>query len=119
LDKQTPKELSKMLTIGEPMVRAKALLCIDYCREIVPLIEDALCGTLAQDELPQLRRKAAELLVAGNRDESRSTLVQALHRDENPDVRAAAKTSLENRPVQWQQNGEEQGGAAQSSSLGS
>ena len=120
LDKQTPKELSKMLNLGEPMDRAKALLCIDFnSREIVPLVEDALCDTLVRDEVSQLRRKAAELLVAGNRSESRSTLVQALHRDENPDVRAAAKTSLENRPTQWQQGGEEQGDTSQSSSLGS
>jgi len=119
LDKQTPKELTKMLNIGEPMVRAKALLCIDYTRELVPLVEDALCDALASDELPQLRRKAAELLVAGHRDESRSTLVQAFHRDASPDVRAAAKTSLENRPIHWQQIGEEQDDSSQSSSLGS
>lgn len=112
LDKQTTKELLKMLNIGEPMVRAKALMCIDYSREVVPLVEGALCDTLVQDELPQLRRKAAELLVAGRQDESRSILVQALHRDENPDVRTAAKTSLKNRPPQWQLGENEQGGSA-------
>ena len=106
LDKQTPAELTKMLNASEPMVRAKALLCIDYCREIVLLVEDVLCNILAGDETPQLRCKAAELLVAGRQDESRNALVQAFHRDENSDVRSAAKTSLENRPAYWQQERE-------------
>ena len=105
LDKQTPAELSKMLGTGEPLIRAKALLCIDYCREIVPFVEDALCEVLAHDEMPKLRSKAAEQLVAGRRDESRTTLVQALHRDGSPDVRSAARNSLENRPAYWQQDG--------------
>jgi len=101
LDKQTPVELTKMLTSGEPVVRAKALLCIDYCRTIVPLVEDALCEVLARDGVSKLRCKAAEQLVAGRRDESRTTLVQALHRDASHEVRTAAKTSLENRPAYW------------------
>ena len=104
LDKQTPVELTKMLCTCEPMLRAKALLCIDYCREMVPLVEDALCEILANDEVPRLRSKAAEQLAAGQRNESRMTLVQALHRDGSPDVRAAAKNSLTNRPAQWEQN---------------
>jgi len=104
LDKQTPAELSKMLSTSEPLIRAKALLCIDYCREIVPLVEDALCEVLAFDEMPKLRSKAAEQLVAGRREESRATLVQALHRDGSPEVRGAARTSLENRPAYWHQN---------------
>jgi len=101
LDKQTPEELTKMLQTGEPMLRAKALLCVDYCRDIVPQIEDALCDVLAHDDMPRLRSKAAEQLVAGQRNESRMTLVQAMHRDSNADVRAAAKKSLENRPTRW------------------
>jgi hypothetical protein len=101
LDKQTPVELSKMLTDDVPLVRAKALLCIDYSRGIVPLLEDRLCDVLIHDEVSRLRCKAAELLVAGQREESRVTLVQAFHRDESPEVRAAAKTSLENRPTYW------------------
>ena len=101
LDKQTPVELTKMLASDEPMVRAKALVCIDYCRDIVPLVEDALCDILSRDQVPKLRCRAAEQLVAGRRDESRMTLVQALHRDGNPEVRAAAKNSLANRPAYW------------------
>ena len=103
LDKQTPLELTKMLGTDEPVLRAKALLCIDYCPEIVPLVEDALCEILARDEMPRLRSKAAEQLVAGKRVESRMTLVQAMHRDGSPDVRAAAKNSLAHRPAHWEQ----------------
>jgi HEAT repeat protein len=103
LDKQTPTELIKMLSSAEPLVRAKALLCIDYCNEIVPLVEDALCDILTLDEMPKLRCKAAEQLVAGRREESRMTLVQALHRDASPEVRTAAKSSLEKRPAHWHQ----------------
>jgi hypothetical protein len=102
LDKQTPVELTKMLNAGEPITKAKALLCIDYCTDLVPLVEDALCDVLMHGETPIMRRKAAEQLVAGMRDESRTTLVQALHRDSSPDVRAAAKNSLEKRPTHWQ-----------------
>ena len=105
LDKQTPEELTKMLHTDEPMIRAKALLCIDYCLEIVPLLEEALCEILIRDEMPRLRSKAAEQLVAGRQDESRMTLVQALHRDVSPDVRAAAKNSLAKRPAYWEQSG--------------
>jgi hypothetical protein len=104
LDKQTSVELTKMLTSGEPVEKAKALVCIDYCRDIVPFVEDALCEILAHDEIPRLRCRAAEQLVAGRRDESRTSLVRALHRDESPEVRAAAKNSLENRPASWQTN---------------
>ena len=101
LDKRTPDELTKMLQAEEPLLHAKALLCIDYSREIVPLVEDALCGILANSEVPTLRSKAAEQLVAGQQDTSRTMLVQALHRDANQDVRAAARKSLEERPVHW------------------
>ncbi|MDR0328659.1 MAG: hypothetical protein LBI05_10230 [Planctomycetaceae bacterium] len=101
LDKQTTGELSKMLMDNTPVVRAKALMCIDSGRSIVPLLEDTLCEVLVHDKMSQLRCKAAELLVDGRRNESRVTLVQAFHRDESPEVRTAAKTSLENRPTNW------------------
>ena len=101
LDKRTPDELTKMLYADEPLLKAKALLCIDYCRDIVPLVEGALCDILANGEMPTLRCKAAEQLVLGRRDESRSVLVQALHRDTSPEVRSAAKKSLEERPTYW------------------
>ena len=106
LDPQTPDELAKMLSTGEPSLRAKALMCIDYNLEIVPLVEDALCDVLAHDEIQQLRCKSAAQLVAGRREESRITLVQALHRDADPDVRATAKNSLEKRPTYWNENKE-------------
>ena len=104
LDKQTPKELSKLLSTGEPILKAKALLCIDYCPEIVPLVEDALCEVLTSGEIPTMRCKAAEQLVAGRKDSSRTILVQALHRDTSPEVRTAAKKSLEERPAHWDQD---------------
>ncbi|MCL2006111.1 MAG: hypothetical protein FWG73_08095 [Planctomycetaceae bacterium] len=106
LDKQTPVELSQMLSAGEPIIRAKALLCVDYCSAIVPLLEDALCDVLSRDNIPKLRSKAADQLVFGRKNESRMTLVQALHRDSSPEVRAAAKQSLENRPTYWAPNGD-------------
>jgi len=99
LDKRTPEELSKLLYADEPLLKVKALLCIDYCREMVPLVEDALCDLLMHSEIPALRSKAAAQLAAGRRDVSRTVLVQALHRDGSPEVRAAAKKSLEDRPV--------------------
>jgi len=101
LDKRTPDELTKMLQGEEPLLKAKALLCVNYCREIVPLVEDALCEILANSEMPTLRSKAAEQLVAGQQDASRTMLVQALHRDMSPEVRATARKSLEERPVYW------------------
>jgi len=104
LDKRTPDELTKMLHGDEPILKAKALLCIDYCRELVPLLEDALCDVLMHCEMPTMRSKAAEQLVAGQQDASRIVLVQALHRDVNPEVRAASRKSLEERPTYWAQN---------------
>ncbi|MDR0609930.1 MAG: hypothetical protein LBG58_07465 [Planctomycetaceae bacterium] len=102
LDSQIIDELSRILIVGEPRDQAKALLCIDYGSIVLPL-EDSLCGVLAKGELAAIRVKAAELLAAGQRDLSRSTLVQALHRDPDPTVRATAKSSLEKRPPQWEQ----------------
>ncbi|MDR2706913.1 MAG: hypothetical protein LBC02_14135 [Planctomycetaceae bacterium] len=102
LDSQIIDELSQILIVGEPRDQAKALLCIDYGAMILPL-EDSLCGVLAKGELAAIRAKAAELLATGQRDLSRSTLVQALHRDPDPTVRATAKNSLEKRPPQWEQ----------------
>jgi hypothetical protein len=103
LDSQTVNELAQILAIGEPLDKAKALLCVDYGSMILPL-EDSLCGVLAKGEISAIRVKAAELLAAGQRELSRSTLVQALHRDPDPTVRAAAKNSLEKRPAQWEQH---------------
>ncbi len=100
LDAKVVDELAKILAIGAPVDKAKALLCVGY-GELVPQLEDSLCGVLTDDKSPAIRAKAAELLAAGRRELSRSTLVQALHRDSAPEVRAAAKASLENRPVRW------------------
>ncbi len=100
LDAGAIDELARMLIIGQPVDKAKALLCIGY-GDLVPQLEDALCDVLTDDKTPAIRAKAAELLAGGRRELSRSTLVQALHRDSAPEVRTAAKTSLENRPVNW------------------
>ncbi|MDR2755111.1 MAG: hypothetical protein LBC20_05340 [Planctomycetaceae bacterium] len=102
LDSQIISELSQILSIGEPRDKAKALLCVDYGDMVIPL-EDSICGVLAKGELPAIRIKAAELLAMGQRELSRSTLVQSLHRDSDPTVRTAAKNSLEKRPAQWEQ----------------
>jgi hypothetical protein len=101
LDKQTSSELQKMLCTDDPLLRAKALLCIDYCLEIVPFVEEGLCDVLAHDKISKLRCKAAKQLAAGRRDSSRTALVQAFHRDTDSDVRDAAKNSLETRPIYW------------------
>jgi HEAT repeat protein len=100
MDPETVNELAKLLAESEPLVKIKALLCIGY-GDLVPALEDAVCGVLTDGETPLLRIAAAKLLAKGRREMSRSILVQALHRDNDPVVRAAAKTSLENRPVAW------------------
>lgn len=100
MDSQTIDELSRMLMLGQPLEKAKALLCVQY-GGIVGQVEDALCSVLAKGELPTLRCKAAELLAEGRRELSRGTLVQAYHRDPNQEVRSAAKASLERRPTPW------------------
>jgi HEAT repeat protein len=102
LDSQMVDELSRILIMGEPRDTAKALFCIDN-GSLVLALEDSLCAVLAKGEVAAIRIKAAELLSAGKRDLSRSTLVQALHRDPDPNVRATAKSSLEKRPPQWEQ----------------
>ena len=104
LDRTTPIELTQMLRSSEPIVRAKALLCIGYSHAIVPLVEDVLCEVLEGESMPKLRCKAAEHLVAGQKSKSRMSLVNALHRDNSPEVRAAAKNSLENRPAHGKPN---------------
>ena len=106
LDKNTPKEMSKILNAGETVLKTKALLCLDYCPDFVPKVEDALCNVLTDSEIPELRCKAASRLVAGRQHSSRMALVQAMHRDESPEVRDAAKMSLENRPTHWDQDGD-------------
>ncbi|MDR1963408.1 MAG: hypothetical protein LBQ50_06490 [Planctomycetaceae bacterium] len=103
LDPQIVSELSQILVIGEPREKAKALICIGYGGMVLPL-EDSLCGVLAKGEMPAIRNKAAELLAAGQRELSRSTLVQAFHRDPDPTVRATAKNSLEKRPAYWEKS---------------
>ncbi|MDR3109597.1 MAG: HEAT repeat domain-containing protein [Planctomycetaceae bacterium] len=95
-------EISEILMTGTDIEKAKALLCIDV-NAIAPQIEDALCSLLLTCESPHIRVKIAEYLALGRKEESRNTLVQALHRDTNPDVRAAAKSSLERRPAPWSQ----------------
>jgi HEAT repeat protein len=102
LDSQMVNELARILIVGEPRDKAKALFCIDYGSMVLAL-EDSLCSVLAKGELAAIRVKAAELLAAGQRDLSRSTLVQALHRDPDPTVRTTAKNSLEKRPPPWEQ----------------
>ena len=100
IDTQVVDELAQTLMIGQPVAKAKALLCVGY-GSLVPQLEDTLCGVLTDDENPAIRAKAAELLALGRRELSRSTLVQAFHRDAAAEVRAAAKKSLEIRPVHW------------------
>jgi hypothetical protein len=95
-------EISEILMTGTDIEKAKALLCID-ANAIAPQIEDALCSLLLTNENPHIRVKIAEQLASGRKEESRITLVQVLHRDTNPKVRAAAKSSLERRPVSWSQ----------------
>lgn len=100
IDTNIVDELANMLMLGEPLMKAKALLCVEYGDLVGPL-EDSLCGVLAKGEMPSLRGKAAELLAGGRRELSRSALVQALHRDTSPEVCEAAKSSLEKRPPPW------------------
>ncbi|MDR0337594.1 MAG: hypothetical protein LBI18_10940 [Planctomycetaceae bacterium] len=102
LDSQVVSGLTQILVMGEPLDQAKALLCVEYGAMVLPL-EDSLCGVLAKGELSAIRVKAAELLAMGRRELSRSTLVQAFHRDPDPMVQATAKRSLEKRPAPWEQ----------------
>ncbi|MDR0521965.1 MAG: hypothetical protein LBH00_08970 [Planctomycetaceae bacterium] len=103
LDKNTAADLSKLLIAGELAGKMRGLRCIDYCNEIIPQIEDALCDLLDRGETVQIRVKAAEFLAAGRSEASRTMLVNALHRDADACVRFAAKDSLEKRPVYWQE----------------
>ncbi len=100
LDPGTIDELTRMLTVGDALDQTKALLCAEY-GELSGVLEDPLCVVLAEAKLPSLRTKAADLLAGGQREASRSALVQAFHRDSSPEVRAAAKASLEKRPTPW------------------
>jgi hypothetical protein len=94
------EELRSVLLSGEPIQKAKGLLCVEYGNFIMQL-EEELGEVLSKGETPMLRSKAAQLLSNGNRELSRRLLVQSLHRDQNPEVREAAKKSLENRPLTW------------------
>ncbi|HBT76835.1 MAG TPA: hypothetical protein DEB39_07885 [Planctomycetaceae bacterium] len=101
VDPQFVHGLTEILNDGTPLKKAKALLCVEYA-ESVYLFEDPLCSILLSDENPSLRAKAAELLASGKREVSRNSLVQSFHRDPNPEVRGAAKSSLEKRPASWE-----------------
>ncbi|MDR2644334.1 MAG: hypothetical protein LBC74_16260 [Planctomycetaceae bacterium] len=94
------EELRSVLLLGEPIMKAKGLLCVGYGNLIAPL-EGVICEVLSKGETPALRSKAAQLLANGNRELSRGLLVQSLHRDPSQEVREAAKKSLENRPPTW------------------
>ncbi|MDR2172389.1 MAG: hypothetical protein LBP59_19770 [Planctomycetaceae bacterium] len=97
------EELRSVLLFGEPIMKAKGLLCVGYGNLIAPL-EDVVGEVLSKGETPALRCKAAQLLENGNRELSRSLLVQALHRDPSQEVKEAAKKSLEKRPPVWEKN---------------
>ncbi|MDR3232750.1 MAG: hypothetical protein LBT46_03645 [Planctomycetaceae bacterium] len=97
LDDKTGEKLSVMLEAGDEVAKSRALICLNYCNDLVPKAEKSLCWLLLNGEKAELRRQSAEILVAGMSDESRSALVQAFHRDADADIRNAAKTALENR----------------------
>ena len=101
IDQNLIEAIRHELQFGEPVQQAKSLLCIEY-GDMVVTLEEELCTLLMRSETPALRVKASQLLAAGRRELSRGTLVQAFHRDISPDVRAAAKESLENRPTPWE-----------------
>lgn len=101
VDPQTIDELARMLVLGDPMDKAKALLCVGY-GDLSNRLEESLCVVLAEGETPLLRAKAAELLAHCRRELSRGALVQAFHRDPAPEVRDAARTGLEKRPAPWE-----------------
>ncbi|MDR3183171.1 MAG: hypothetical protein LBT89_09695 [Planctomycetaceae bacterium] len=99
LDERIGEKLSIMLEAGDEVAKQRALVCLDYCSDLVQQSEKALCWLLQNGDLREFRLKCAELLINGKTDESRSALVQAFHRDSDADIRNAAKMSLENRPV--------------------
>ncbi|MDR1477534.1 MAG: hypothetical protein LBJ00_01175 [Planctomycetaceae bacterium] len=94
------EELRAVLLFGGQIERAKGLLCVEY-GDLVASLEEAVGEVLSKGENPALRCKAAQLLANGNRELSRSLLVQSLHRDSSPEVREAAQKSLEKRPPTW------------------
>lgn len=100
LDPHFLEQIREMLLTGTPEQKAKALLCVEYS-ETTTQVEDILGSILLSESHASLRRKSAELLGRGRRDVSRNSLVQAFHRDADPDVRQAARISLENRPAPW------------------
>ncbi len=100
LDKSVDAQLNDILEEHDPLMKARALLCIEYA-QIVPNMEEAICGVLLHETHEKLRVRAALMLAGGRRDVSRSTLVQAMHRDASAEVRAAAKDSLTRRPAAW------------------
>lgn len=110
VDPQTLDLLAQMLVQGEPAEKARALLCVEY-GDLSGRLEESLCVVLAKGDSPLLRSKAAELLARCRRELSRGALVQALHRDSAPEVRQAARLSLEKRPAPWENSPEEKGDA--------
>ncbi|MDR0871326.1 MAG: hypothetical protein LBN39_11100 [Planctomycetaceae bacterium] len=100
MDSETLDGLTEMLTTGDAAAKNKALQCVRY-GNLTAVLEDAVCAVLTAGESPALRKEAAELLTGGQREASRNALVQAMHRDPDADVRAAAKMCLEKRPVVW------------------
>ncbi len=100
MDPNLVEEIRHQLQSGEPVQRAKSLLCVEY-GEMVTDFEEELCSVMMKADNPTLRMKAAQLLAAGRREHSRGMLVQAFHRDPVQEVRTAAKESLEKRPAPW------------------
>lgn len=101
IDTQFVPQLLQHLQSENGADRRKAVFCIGQCGLVVPA-EEVLAGMLLHDPSPELRTQAATLLAAGHREMSRNALVQSFHRDSHPEVRAAAKASLEKRPAPWQ-----------------
>lgn len=96
LDKRTNEYLKRELLYGAPDKKARAIRCIEL-GEIVPLFEETLSAVLLESDLVPLRVKAAQILACGQREVSRNSLLQSMHKDTSLDVRLTAKASLEAR----------------------
>lgn len=111
LDERTVDEIARILMLGEPEEQAKVLCCVEY-GNLVDATEDTLCAVASKGKTAELRKKAVQLLGKGRRELSRGTLVQVFHRDPAPEVREAAKKSLQSRPAPWEAKKEENGGGS-------